>query len=516
MRPRVPGSFRFLIIVLIGFAAALAAAPAAVRPLPGPVAGLSTAVPVDMGAYVSRQMGAAEWNYVRDLVNQLPPELKAAIAQTAPSRVEIAIVNEATATIHYNRPELVGSLHVGPAGALPGDAYPVPNGRRPLAACPGAGADPFPGCYAGSGPYRRVYSIPMPAATEDSHWYGRGTVTTACEAGSFRHDKAHNDAGYAYLGGWSPDPAATAGTVDSGLLYDYELKTPTPTKPGSADDYSLFLKISGVDGTIPGTSFIFTSSDPPGYGQPSHIYCGGSTSLIFDVERVEFNLNQGQPGCKPSATVVSPAQLPACETYALIAGYKTSNGDTGLIEWIPKSWDEGGWADLATYADSFYYGGKWHKGTAYTTKTLCKGCVFKWMTSIGQQNTGGFKEDLHDGSRYTATWTDRSMVDSDEGSGGAPLVLPLNKNIARCSEYPLWLDPYDAGIRDCMNTPPLAKGVAQIPILVSNFTWTGEADTIDLATPSPKPTPKPTPKPSPNPTPKPTAAPTPKPTATPK
>jgi len=138
-------------------------------------------------------------------------------------RSHIFFVDQATGEVHQNRPDLAGGLLTKPADPLPGDDYPLAGvdtllrtdndgwaddenalefageggSPIPLVSC---GSRPFPGCYGGSGAYRRIFTPPLPAERvcpngplpgacaganySNSGYFNTGVVTTFCNAGN--------------------------------------------------------------------------------------------------------------------------------------------------------------------------------------------------------------------------------------------------------------------------------------------------------------------------------------------
>jgi len=290
-------------------------------------------------------------------------------------------------------------------------------------------------------------------------------------AGSFIHTKPISEAGFVYLGGWSPNAGtnATGSIVDAGLLYNYELSSK------SYDDYSLFLKING-EGAL-----ISKSSAVTRIGQPSHIDCedGASVNLEFRVMPWELNLGQG-PGCVSSKEVSAPWELKACGTLALLAQQGVGTYGFQVVVFVAKDITYGGWGHMSSGPTP---GGR----IQFFPQTPCGGCVFKWMTSIGQKNTDGYKEDLTDGSYYSATWENRGIapwaVPGATGKGGQVLPVPMTTNLTHCAEYPTWTAYNASSIKsDCKNSPAGLTGLSSV-ISVTNYSVTGETDTISLTKP---------------------------------
>ncbi len=428
----------------------------------------------DMSDYVSPDLDPDEWALMRTYMNALPLEFREKINGMPPGSFNIAIVDGATGIIHYNKPENAGSFELRSGPPMPGDQHPFAESEaEDSARDPGAN----PGLFGGSGPYRRIYTVPVlpepypkgVGATSGDYSAG-GVVTTGCHAGSF----ATGDTGYAYLGGWSGDWNTLSGglaahaVVDAGLQYNLGTSS-------HHDDYAMFMKI--------GKDKIISVGNDPLYSKPPHIRCGGITGLEFRVVAPVPQLQSVQPACwigtGRSAETLASGPNPACDTYGLMlfgesrhfVGHLGSN-IVWAIEWVAPSWDDGGWAQLVKFKG--YWEGK-QNVTRYTSGAPCGGCIFKWMTSIAQST-----EHLHDGSTYSATWTYRKISGyAFKGSYPSGLVS-LTRAITDCSEYPLWVPPYGKPYNaDCKNSPSGLTGVAQ-SITVNNYAPTGETDSINL------------------------------------
>jgi hypothetical protein len=448
----------------------------------------------DMIDYVSPQLGDAEAEFMHRQANRLPARIKDHMLRTDRDHYDLIVVEGTTGRVHYNRPDLAGRLEFQPDTPLPGDEYPgdpasndpVETLPHPLGTC-GVSGIPFPGCYSGSGAYRRIFTppvkpgkvcpsgVPRPCGdgyTSSGYW-NAGTVSTGCLAGNFVHDGDINDAGFSYLGGWSPTPNVDGGTIDAGLQYNWQLSEK------SGDDYSLFIKIPGVD------KMEITKSTPvPGNGQPKHLDCYQQVATTLEFHVTPWSLSFGELNCIKGGDVVQTEQLEACGTVALIV--ERGEGGTGnqytgqAIVWLAPNAKFAGWGQYATSTGTVAVKGVRQSATFYWPQVPCEGCIFKWMTSIAQET-----EDLADGAHFTATWKNRE-IDPDALGEADPepgASVPMEKSITRCSEYPLW-DGYsgDTVTSDCANTPKTATGLAAT-VQVKNYTVSGETDTITLNNP---------------------------------
>jgi hypothetical protein len=387
---------------------------------------------------VSPKLPPAEQAYMRFHVHQLSARTQEQIAARNPSEVSIVVIDGATRTIHVNRPEDVGRFVFTDD---PRPAAPAADATQ----SPGKNYDP--GYYAGSGPYRRVYTISVPPAPADvasvgSPYFTEGDVSTACKAGSFTTG-AH-EGGFVYLGGWSGTPDAPYGNVDAGLQYNYKLTVK------SGDDYSPFMNVVG-NGYVKQKGV-------------SHIPCGRSVHLEF---------------------LVSPcyeANIPLKTTYATTCLELDVQPDPPLrfqsMIWsvpvpLPQAAGPipGGWGAAVPIVEN--------GETILQAEAACGGCVFKWMTSIGQK-VG--HPNYSDGARFTATWRDREIscwVHGCKGASATTGTISLASGFVFCSEYPLWYGTYEFGDRDCTDTPTGQIGLAQ-SVSVNHYLPTGEEDRISL------------------------------------
>jgi hypothetical protein len=173
---------------------------------------------------------------------------------------------------------------------------------------------------------------------------------------------------------------------------------------------------------------------------------------------------------------------PACTTFGLLLEANSAHveGEGGknvvqFILWVAPSVDSGGWSA------SFEFVGSWNgkpDQTLYASKAQCGGCIFKWMTSIGQKP----KDNLTDGATFKAAWYERQITRFAYGDiypKGQELA-PLTGGLALCSEYPLWKPPYGKPYNaDCKNSPTGLKGIAQ-SVNVTSYEPTEETDMISL------------------------------------
>ena len=394
---------------------------------------------IDVDSYVSPRLDPAEQDYFRDEVGPLRLLVNVDPTNISPDSISVAVIDSETGTVHYSRPEDVGTWHR--RASSEDDPEGITN-------------DYDPGYYAKSGPYRRVYTIPVPGSNGEyndaSEAKGiEGTVTVACTDGT--HKKG--DEGHIYLGGWSTTPNADGGTVDAGLQYNYK------QSDKSGDNYSPFINLGKAIG-------YWFKDAPPGNPKAQiagKIPCGGSVTMGFGM--IHTLTTAG--ACKHGAG------SPSCQRYDLVLEILEPGTTTVLqaVIWAPPYRDspgtfEGGWGQLEQLPDN---GG-------YTVDTSCPGCIFKWMTSIAQPPPGRYT----DGSTFSATWSNREIScaliqtcgDGPEGP------VPLTDDITDCSEYPLWTT-YSDSSQDCMNTPSSVTGVAA-SVQVSGYSATGETDSISL------------------------------------
>ena len=423
----------------------------------------------DLSAYVSPNLDPAEQELMRTYMNEFSLDAKLRIRDTSPENVHVAIVDGATGIIHYNHTEDVGSLEVQEGLSLPGDEHPSVQSDEPPSDPTQSGN---PGVFGGSGPYRRVYTVPVKPIPRDTvggfkgyangKYVTSGWVTTACKSGAF----AAGDTGYAYLGGWSggwntvKGALALASVVDAGLQYSPAL-----------DDYAMFMNLGKPTGII-------HKGNSPDAVQPFRIACAplGKTHLIFTVAPEIPPINPPSEclweGKKP--TFFGPSQ--ACVAYGLILEADSDHVEgrigkvtTQFILWVAPSVDTGGWADAFTFVGTWSNG---KKEKLYRGEAPCDSCIFKWMTSIAQK-----KQNLKDGSTNTATWSQRQISVYAIGKNTGALTS-LTPDLTDCTEYPLWNPPYSNDYKaDCKNTPSGLEGVANT-IGVTGYSSVGETDTI--------------------------------------
>ena len=367
-------------------------------------------------------------------VSHLPQHLQDMLAASDPKQVHLTFIDGRTGAIHHNRPEDAGSITEADVTELPGDLRP---GLRPP---PTGGYDP--GVTKNTGPYRRVYTTPlkaMPAkyAKSGATYFTGAVVSIGCKAGTFTHD---SDIGFTYLGGWSSDTTKPGSSVDAGLQYS-----------DSKDNYAPFVAVSGSEDYTGVKGYVATGSRIP---------CNDSTPIVLEFDVYPALLTSDCKGTDPD-----------CHSYALgLAVANTKGHLEQAVFWIVPNEgsslgvDFGGWATLND------------DGKNYWTETRCGGCLFKYMTSIGQKKPGDYK----DGSSYHATWSSRyiacfALTCDDRGD-----PVAVTSAILDCSEYPLWYDKvYQHGNRDCTNTPKGTKGLGR-SVEVSHHQATGETDTISL------------------------------------
>jgi hypothetical protein len=423
----------------------------------------------DLRDYVSPELSPDERAFMRTYINSMPRAIKEQIVGQPVGSISVAVVDGANGVIHYNRPEDAGSYKLIPALNLPGADRPDASNTTK-----------DPGVYGGSGPYRRVYTVPLPAAPAphpdaQGYYQQEGVVSTTCEAGHFET----GDQGYSYMGGWSAtwNTAGGNAAVDAGLAYNYEA--------GADDDYSVFINLGKSLGGIISTGNAESPGGSKAYLQPTHIACYkfGAARLNFSVFGTP-QLRTLKPDCyegtgNDSTFIGFP--IAACNTYAMMLmvtseHFKTFKGDhTGFIMWVSPDITIGGWAHLVPFTAP-YWNGK-HNVPGYEVAANCGGCIFKWMTSIAQSGPN----DLSDGSDYGAAWFEREISNYalGESSTAGGRLIKLTAKLANCSEYPLWHPPYGTDHQaDCTNTPDGLKGLAQI-VKVKDYGPDGELDIIE-------------------------------------
>ena len=354
--------------------------------------------------------------------------------------------------VHANRPEDAAGYDFGPDPR--GRQRVVVGGARPTApSC----VDP--GFFAGSGPYRRVYTTCLPAAPSERaqlsglSYFTQGTVSTACKAASLN---IHNtgEAAFLYLGGWSGTPNADYGNADAGLQYNYK------SHGNAADTYGPFMSV-----TRPGKHGYVTS----------HVVsfnCGTSASLTFYVY-----------ACTKMPDPVNPSQGPTT-CLELDAQNLIQSGPLQVIIYpIPVVAGQaagplpGGWGDVF----SVTYGGL----TYLVPEAPCADCVLKWMTTIAQKKADtacpACKVSYTDGSTFAASWVTRAISCNAVGCTIGNAAMNLTSALTNCTEYPPWYGKYDKANfqRDCTGTPAKQKGLAQ-SITVGAYAPDSESDAISL------------------------------------
>ena len=431
---------------------------------------LAQSPPGALDAYVSDRLPPAERNYMRYQASQLPAPVRAAMTALDPSHVHFAVIDGSTDKIHYNRPE--------DAGSLVGSDMAPPISRS--AGCPPPKKTPSgfdPGCTAGTGPYRRVYTVPVqpiPASAIQPNIYNvgysaGGVVTVACKDG---YHRPHRDDGDVYLGGWSTTPTKPGGNVDAGLQYNWK------QQKGSTDSYSLFMNIAGV-----GYWSTALNGGNDGWFDGSnayHIPCGAPTSdkgyaaILFSVQAM------GLVTISPTCDAVGDTSH-SCASYSLNLTVKSAQpNEITSISWIaPPNTTTGtifgGWGDTYKVTNA---GACTATNPCWFAETPCKGCIFKFMSSIAQKKP----VDYEDKSTYTVSWAERSIscwINASCTHNDPNKLIALTAAMVDCSEYPVWGGTYQHGTRDCTNTPSGLSGVQQ-SVGVSNYSPTAETDAISL------------------------------------
>ncbi len=420
----------------------------------------------DLSAYVSKDLDPGEQLAMRAMMESLPLEEQKDLASRPPESVHIAFVDGGSGLIHYNHAEDVGSYEVRPNPGMPGDAPPFSED---------SGLDP--GLYAGSGPYRRVYTKPMPGLPQPKpteandlihqHFYATiGDVSIACNAGSF----AGEDIGYSYMGGWSGTWNSLSGTeakgraIDAGLQYSPKY-----------NNYALIMAIAGVG--------IITQGNYSGASTPPRIQCTPKNDWA-EIHFSAFGAFQTPtfaPTCWKFDNVAHrydfigfPSE--GCNTYGLELSVGSSHfvGHAGAIAvykliWYSPNYEYGGWGSLEPLTVKYYNGQKNVSG--WLPRVSCANCAFKWMTSIAQK-----KENLTDGSSYAAAWAGHFIY--KWGMESTASEVPAGD--LYCTEYPLWESAYPTKhAQDCRKSPTGLKGVQQ-SIAVPQYSSQFETDVINL------------------------------------
>jgi hypothetical protein len=248
--------------------------------------------------------------------------------------------------------------------------------------------------------------------------------------------------------------------VDAGLQYNYG-------HAGSKDDYSPFLNVSGLKG--------YRQLTPAA----QHVPCGSMVALAFRVHPV---LAEGCPGADDvDWKNVADPKCPAIAMTLTVDDVATKA--VQVLTWIADEGDApsgavdsanhlfGGWGDLFSSTDA-----STHK-KLYGSEAPCGGCIFKWMTSIGQKPPGHY----HDGATFTATWSHRAIICTavNPQCQNVTQPAPLTAALIDCTEYPYWAATYQFGTRDCSNTPTGASKL-ELSVGVRAYAPTGEIDAISL------------------------------------
>jgi len=355
--------------------------------------------------------------------------------------VAIAVIDGATGGIAYNRPTLGGTIENSTDVVEPPlSTVSGPQTRSPLSWMPN-GADE------GSGPYRRIYTVTNTNSVNSISDPGTtgtaavdGDVTLACGAvnnarGTYPDGTQYKDAGFEYLGGWSGTGVSPGGSVDAGLQADKGLS------PSSSDDYAMMMNISGV-----------------GY-------------WTAGISNGQFNKNGFRIPCGAGAVDM--------EFYP-VGGLMSSTFYGTELNF------DAGWLDLSsgkmqnaivTYASSDPSFGGWEMG--------CPDCVFKRMTSIGQEVklVGNTKfvpmDNLNDGSFIRSSWANAALSCGFDDDCNSPLIgnsgtLPWDPlATGGCMEFPAW-DAFFLGTTDC------SAGGSGSMVAVNDFSFSGEDDVISV------------------------------------
>ena len=261
--------------------------------------------------------------------------------------------------------------------------------------------------------------------------------------------------------------------MDAGLQYNYE---DDPSLP-NLDNYEPFIGIRNEP------KLVYTSTDPPGDLKPHYINCGsGPASMEFRVAPWELNLSRTGSGCVAAKGVGSANVLKACGRFAFIlergVGGVGQRYNEEVIVWVAPSISFGGWGVFATSPQ----GTAQKPQTYYWPQVPCGGCIFKWVTGIGQE-----QENLTDGSLYSATWRKRGIAPWATNPGTLVLPpfgnsVPMTANLTLYTEYPLWRGIYDGTTakEDCSDTPAVTGNAGDVKVRTTPWkeNWT--------ASPSPR------------------------------
>jgi len=412
-----------------------------------------------VSSLISPAQSDTERSAVSKILNNLPPRYLSRYAKRDYKHQGLIIVDGVTGKIHYNRPDLANSFRKATSSDLH-----LPETKNPFSTRRGelnrGAASYTPSSDPGSGPYRRTYSnqlppIPATDSTNVGAYYEMdGLVSVNCAAGNFVHPNGIKEAGFSYVGGWSPTAQGGGSSLDAGLQYNYQIS------PDSKDDYSPFINIAGI-GYVTGA------------GSGAHLACqSGLAAYGFAI----------MPTFKSTCDASIEYSDPNCPTYAFDIYFEPdpSNqyaNNVGVI-YISDDATRGGWGSVVkfeTQPDLFF------------ESVSCGGCVFKRMTTIGQSDPANpppaDRENLQSGSSFASSWSGTVIscwANQSCPDGRSYGVVPWDASITGgCTEYPYWNGSFIPGQDECTATPSFVTGVSA-SVQVNNFTFDGESTLINL------------------------------------
>jgi len=412
-----------------------------------------------VASLISPAQSNIERSEVSKILNNLPPRYLSRYAKRDYKSQGLIIVDGVTGKIHYNRPDLANSFRKAATGELH-----LPRTTNPYSARKGGlhrGAESYtPGGDPGTGPYRRLYSNQLPAipATDStnagSYYEMDGLVSVNCAAGNFVHPNGIKEAGFSYVGGWSPTAQGGGSSLDAGLQYNYQIG------PNSQDDYSPFINIAGI-GYVAGA------------GSGAHLACqSGLASYQFAL------IPTFKSTCDPSTQIGDPN----CPTYAFNLEFAPDPNNRFAnnvgVMYISDDATQGGWGSVVRWDN---------QPDEYVESVSCGGCVFKRMTTIAQSDPANpppaDQENLQSGSSFTSSWSGTFISCWANQSCSDPYnygVVPWDASITGgCTEYPYWTGSFIPGQDECTATPSSVTGVSA-SVQVTNFTFDGESTSISL------------------------------------
>jgi hypothetical protein len=310
---------------------------------------------------ISSDIVGNERTIMRNLLRSAPPSLRWRIANDTKSNLYVSYYSSKTKQVYVNRSDIRNQLvaykslgeglYADPSGhtviAPPLDVRPnlrASSGMRQAQNNVSVGVDH------GSGPYRRVYSLP-------NDWIDQGSfemwsaLHIPCNAAHYA--RTTGEAGYAYLGGWGSNGVA----IDAGVF--------NTKLTNGQDQYQMFVRSDGtwLGPGIPGVDKAVLASWPCGFNMSMNFY---TSEPVTDA-----NGNINSNGSLWLST--SPYPMPALNP-----------GDAAPIYLV--IWDEpsrGGW------------------------DPECSGCILKRMTTIAQNTY----EDLNENTSFEGvSWSNTQIT----------------------------------------------------------------------------------------------------------